>query len=198
MTNTESLWVTPLSSSLRLMWPWKSSPPLPPSALWGLPSVRTAVHPEIWARLLAANKMTLFAALQYFDMEGVVSLNARVQGIYPTPNLWFSRWTWLKWLLVFATRLLQTHKNFLYPPLSVLPRAKYNKLSPEIKSSPKAFLPVWQSMHGNMIQEGWEISEKMEYRLNPTFGWCTFPANDPRTGRGPLICPKTAKTIKQL
>ena len=47
------------------------------------------------------------------------------------------------------------------------------------------------------LQEGWEISEKREYSLNPTFGWCTFPANNPRTGRGPLICSKTAKIIKQ-
>ena len=150
--------------------PWKSSP----SALWGLTSLGEDRRPP-WnlGQALGCKWNETLHIFWFFDMEGVASLSARVQVIYPTPNLWFSRWK-LKWLLVFATCLLQTHKNFLYPPLSVLPWANYDKLSPEIKSSPKAFLPVWQSMHENMLQEGWEISEKREYCLNPTLGDAPF------------------------
>lgn len=173
--------------------PWKSSP----SALWGLTSLGEDRRPP-WnlGQALGCRWNETLHIFWNFD-KGVASLSARVQVIYPTPNLWFSRWKWLKWLLLFATCLFQTHKTS-YIPLFQCFRGpttiNYRQKSSQVQRLFSLFGRVCMRV---CLQEGWEISEKREYSLNPTFGWCTFPANNHRTGRGPLICSKTAKIIKQ-
>lgn len=175
--------------------PWKSSP----SALWGLTSLGEDRRPPWnlgqalgckWNETLHIFLKFWYGLCSFFEREGTSNIPD------PKPVIFSMKMVKMAFGVcdMFASNSKKTSYILLFQCFRGPTTINYRQKSSQVQ---RLFSPFGRVCMRICLQEGWEISEKREYSLNPTFGWCTFPANNPRTGRGPLICSKTAKIIKQ-
>lgn len=195
MTNMESLWVTPpLSSSLRFyaLEIFSQRPLRADFPRWGPPST-LKFGPGSWLQMkwdFAYILKFWYGLCSFFEREGTSNIPD------PKPVIFSMKMVKMAFGVcdMFASNSKKTSYILLFQCFRGPTTINYRQKSSQVQRLFSLFGRVCMRI---CLQEGWEISEKREYSLNPTFGWCTFPANNPRTGRGPLICSKTAKIIKQ-